>query len=112
MGQMTLRRDRMEIESAIAHAYAFWMTSGMPFLNHSFDCDDVHYEWTTDVIGKDGKLAWSIGELPKVEEVNETVAIYEHSPEWGTVHIAGADEVEIVLRQVMARYAEFEEFLQ
>ena len=93
----------MEIESAVVDAYTFWMRSGMPGINHSFDRDGVHYEWATNVIGKDGKAAWSIGQLPNIEGVTETVAIFEHCPECGEVYVAEPEEVEALLFEAISR---------
>ena len=101
----------MEIESAVVDAYTFWMRSGMPGINHSFDRDGVHYEWATNVIGKDGKAAWSIGQLPNIEGVTETVAIFEHCPECGEVYVAEPEEVEALLFEAVSR-GDFGELLQ
>ena len=64
-----LERDRGQIESAIVDAYVFWLRSGMPSINQSFDDGGSHYEWCTDIIGQNGELAWSIGERPQIEGV-------------------------------------------
>ena len=111
MSDQTLKRDRVEIEGAVVDAYTFWARSGMPSINHSFDRDGVHYEWATNVIGKDGKAAWSIGQLPNIEGVTETVAIFEHCPECGEVYVAEPEEVEALLFEAVSR-GDFGELLQ
>ena len=98
-----LERDRGQIESAIVDAYVFWLKSGMPSINQSFDDDGSHYEWCTDIIGQNGELAWSIGERPQIEEVNEKVLIMEHCPEIGTVYLAEPDEVGTLVVEALRR---------
>ena len=98
-----LERDRGQIESAIVDAYVFWLRSGMPSINQSFDDGGSHYEWCTDIIGQNGELAWSIGELPLIEEVNEKVSIIEHCPELGTVYLAEPDEVFTLVVEAIRR---------
>ena len=98
-----LQRDRGQIESATVDAYVFWLKSGMPSINQSFDDDGSHYEWCTDIIGQNGKLAWSIGERPQIEEVNEKVSIMEHYPEIGTVYLAEPDEVGTLVVEALRR---------
>jgi hypothetical protein len=98
-----LERDRRQIESAIVDAYDFWLRSGMPSINQSFDHEGSHYEWSTDIIGKNAELAWSTGELPKVEDVTEKVAIIEHHPDLGTVYLAEPDEVRALVLEAFRR---------
>ena len=102
-----LERDRGQIESAIVDAYVFWLKSGMPSINQSFDDDGSHYEWCTDIIGQNGELAWSIRERPQIEEVNEKVnekvSIMEHCPEIGTVYLAEPDEVSTLVEEALRR---------
>ena len=64
---------------------------------------DSHYEWCTDIIGQNGELAWSIGERPQIEEVNEKVSIMEHCPEIGTVYLAEPDEVGTLVVEALRR---------
>ena len=111
MSDQTLKRDRVEIEGAVVDAYTFWMRSGMPFINHSFERDGVHYEWATNVFGKDGEAAWSIDQPPNIEGVTETVAIFEHCPECGEVYVAEPEEVEALLFEAVSR-GDFGELLQ
>ncbi len=71
--------------------------------HQSFDDGGSHYEWCTDIIGQNGELAWSIGELPLIEEVNEKVSIIEHCPEMGTVYLAEPDEVFTLVVEAIRR---------
>jgi hypothetical protein len=78
-----LERDRGQIESAIVDAYVFWLRSGMPSINQSFDDGGSHYEWFTDIISQNGEPAWSIGECPQIEDVNEKILIHRALPRVG-----------------------------
>ena len=98
-----LERDRGQIESAIVDAYVFWLKSGMPSINQSFDDDGSHYEWCTDIIGQNGELAWSFGELPQIEDVTEKVVLFEHCPGTGSVYIAEPDEVRTLVLEALRR---------
>ena len=98
-----LERDRGQIESAIVDAYDFWIRTGMPSISRCFDHDGWHYDWCTDIIGQNGELAWSIGERPQIEEVNEKVSIIEHCPEMGTVYLAEPDEVFTLVVEAIRR---------
>ena len=98
-----LERDRGQIESAIVDAYVFWLRSGMPSINQSFADGGSHYEWFTDIIGQNGEPAWSIGECPQIEDVNEKVSIIEHCPELGTVYLAEPDEVFTLVVEAIRR---------
>ena len=98
-----LERDREQIESAIVDAYDFWIRTGMPSIDQSFDHDGWHYEWCTDIIGPNAELAWTFGELPEMEDVTEKVVIFEHCPGIGTVYIAEPDEVRTLVLEALRR---------
>ena len=98
-----LERDRGQIESAIVEAYDFWIRTGMPSIDQSFDHDGWHYEWCTDIIGPTAELAWTSGELPEMEDVTEKVVIFEHCPGIGTVYIAEPDEVRTLVLEALRR---------